>query len=128
MANVLINIGTMDASIFRDALTNGLNEIGEFYNADALLKFCERIGIDSFHVIPLRQNIHSLKSAIATHIEQKIQSRQESLKEQGYALLLEHCVTLDTYGSPHINYPKLNTYLGKYKDLKKFIDEKFADY
>lgn len=120
MANVFIKIGMIDDSKYRDSIDSSVKMLEEKYGIEPLKKFCQRLGMN-----PKEYNDLSDKNEVANKIREfmneRLISRKESLKEQGYALLLEHCI--DKKG--HIDNRKLSEHLRKYDDFYEFAVHRF---
>ena len=118
MARALIKIGTVPDSVLIDQTMRELNKLPDFYEANSLKKFCSRIGMDKNSYAHLE--IKDLQLMLKAFISVRFKSRRQSMLEQGYGLLLEHCVQ---HGK--VNEAKLKECLDQYEPgLRQFINER----
>ena len=90
MAQEFIRIGYVSKNEMIRLVTKGTNELNDKYGIEPLKKFCQRMGMK-----PRDYNIDNkavLIGKMSAFMELALRKRQKSMKQQGFALLLEHCI------------------------------------
>jgi hypothetical protein len=125
MAMEFILVGRMSKDQINNLTKEALVELQEFADLQALTKFAFRLGMKSKAV----RTMHSEESAAAkiqAFMAERLLSRQRSMKNQGFALLLEACYINDEFNTLKfenlLKEDKLNT--EEVNELYDFVNQR----
>ncbi len=90
MAMEFILVGRMSKEKISQICDEAVNELGDFADLQAFKKFAYRLGIKSKTVRTMNTEEYAMDQ-IKKFMTERLISRQTSMKNQGFALLLENC-------------------------------------
>ncbi len=120
MADVFIRIGNVSDDTYKQSIDDSVKMLESKYGIEPLKKFCQRLGMKPKEYKKLATK-EEVVEKMREFMTQRMLSRKESLKMQGFALLLEHCI--DKKG--RIDHKQLAAYLSKQDGLYEFAIHQF---
>lgn len=90
MAFEFIRLGELDEHQLNNWVNDSIKNLADM-NEEALKKFCQRLGIKPIVYAELG-NTDDLKNVIKKRLTERLEQRKQSLENQGFMLLVEHCI------------------------------------
>jgi hypothetical protein len=103
MAAEFIKIGHIPIREIKQLAQSGVEDLSKKYGVDSLKKFCQRMGMKTRDYDKITDK-PALTTKMTKFMSDAMLMRQKSMKEHGYALLLEHCIN-PAYAQ--VNFEKL---------------------
>jgi hypothetical protein len=125
MAMEFILIGRMSKDQINRLTKESIDELQEFADLEALKKFAFRLGMKS-RTVRTMDTEESAATKIQTFMAERLLNRQRSMKNQGFALLLETCYINGEFNTLKfeniLNEGKLNT--EEVNELYDFVNQR----
>lgn len=124
MAKAFIQVGKFKPEDIRQWVDASIAEtLGDKFDKKALIKFAKRLGVKTKMLSKLnKENEADILAYIKNYMNERLESRSQSLLRQGFGLLLENCYDKE---NKVINEKALKQVMADYPEIVEFAQHEF---